>query len=127
MVNGSELLMPIDPDFNLPRQHDKILVIQVEDRLVTNANVADTVNDPRLCNDSHLALDRTFALIEAIEMINEEPRSIKWQDFRFQANDGTMLDKAWLDLMMRRLVFLIYSKLLNLIEFTTRCLTFKSC
>ena len=94
--------MPIDPDFNLSRQHDKVLVIQLEDRLITTAEVADTGNDPRLSHDSYVAMDRTFALIEAVEMINEEPRSIKWTDFRFQANDGTIMDKAWLDLMVLR-------------------------
>ena len=96
--------MPIDPDYNLMRQHDKLLIIQVEDRLITNAEVADTVNDPRLFNDNVITADRTFATVEAIEMINEEPRTIRWDDFKFQTADGTMMDKKWLDLMMLRSV-----------------------
>ena len=96
--------MPIDPDYNMERQHDKMLVIQVEDRLVTSSVRADTVDDPRLFHDSMWASDRTFALVEAIEMIAEEPRTIKWTDFKFKAGDGTIMDKEWLDLYMKRLV-----------------------
>ena len=94
--------MPIDPDFNVPRQHDKMLIIQVEDRLVTDRRCVDTLDDPRLHNDSYSTADRIFALVEALEMIGEEPKTIEWAQFKFTAEDGTVLDKNWLDETMLR-------------------------
>ena len=94
--------MPIDADFNSVRQHDKMLVIQCEDRLITTSNLADTVDDPRLYKDTYIAHDRTFALVEAIEMRGEEPKTIKWSEFDFKADDGTIINKEWLDLQMLR-------------------------
>ena len=95
-------LMPIDPDYSKPRQFDKILIIQLEDRLVTDKHMADTVDDPRLKNDSILANGRTFALIEALEFIGDEPKTISWEEFEFKADDGTVMNKDWLNLMMLR-------------------------
>ena len=86
----------------MPRQHDKMLIIQCEDRLITFKDKAETPDDPRLFNDTYTAADRTFALVEAIEMVGEEPRSIAWDDFRFTANDGTILDKQFLNQFMLR-------------------------
>ena len=94
--------MPLDPDYSAIRQDDKLLVIQCEDRLITTGHLADTVDDPRLFKDGYIAHDRTFALIEAIEMIGEEPKTIKWSEFDFKADDGTILNKDWLDLQMLR-------------------------
>ena len=102
VVNGSEILMPIDPDFNMPRQHDKMLIIQVEDRLTTDIKKVDTLDDPRLHNDTYIAADRIFALIEYLEVVGDEPRTVEWSKFKFTAEDGTVLDKEWLDTMMLR-------------------------
>ena len=101
-MNGSMVLMPVDPDYNKPRQFDKILIIQMEDRLITDKYKADTVDDPRLMNDTYMGHDRTFALIEALEFIGEEPKTIAWEDFNFKADDGTVMNKEWLNLIMLR-------------------------
>ena len=94
--------MPIDPDYNLPRQHDKMLVIQLEDRLTTDIKKVDTLDDPRLHNDTYVASDRIFALIECLELVGEEPKTIEWSKFNFTAEDGTILNKEWLDTSMLR-------------------------
>ena len=94
--------MPIDPDFNMPRQHDKMLIIQVENRLTTDIKKVDTLDDPRLFNDTYTASDRIFALVECLEVIGEEPKTIEWSKFKFKAEDGTILDKEWLDTTMLR-------------------------
>ena len=102
IVNGSESLMPLDPDYNAQRQFDKLLVVQLEDRLVTKGQWADTLRDPRLFADTFIASDRTFALVEAIELVEDEPKTIKWSDFNFELDDGTVMNKEWLNTVMLR-------------------------
>lgn len=90
----------IDPDFTKERLYDKYVIISMEDRICTEARTADTLDDPRRANDGFWCFSRAFALNEAIQIQNSEPRTIAWKDFSEINAEGERLDKAWLDKVM---------------------------
>ena len=70
---------------------------------MTEARTADTLDDPKRANDGFWCFSRSFGVVELIELVDGEPRTIPWKEFAHIGSDGQAINKEWLDQFMLRM------------------------